>query len=161
MATVLLWAIVRQVFHEKGPRTYKAHLSLENVQEFREFIQAGAAKQLAESCESICIGQELPIRSAGIGHGAEFIQDKGPTVEPGTSVREQDRPTMDGPRRQCNNPGDRKNEWEKTDGHNQVEGAFPREGSRDRHLGRVHHVVHTAVTFRNSRRAETMHASEN
>ena len=45
MATMLLRAIMRQIFHEEGPRTDEAHISLENVQEFREFIQASAAHQ--------------------------------------------------------------------------------------------------------------------
>ena len=38
MATLLLRAIMRQVFHEERPRADKAHISLENVQEFRKFI---------------------------------------------------------------------------------------------------------------------------
>jgi len=88
MATLLLRAIMRQVLHQEGSRADEAHLSLENIQEFREFIQAGAAHQLAESRESIRVRQEPPIRSAGIGHRAEFIQNKGLTVQPGTSVRE-------------------------------------------------------------------------
>ncbi len=82
MATMLLRAIMRQIFHEEGPRTDEAHISLENVQEFREFIQASAAHQLAESRESICIGQELSIGSASIGHCAELIQSERLTVKP-------------------------------------------------------------------------------
>ncbi len=80
MATVLLRGIVRQVFHQEGSRADEAHLSLENVQEFRQFIQTGAAHQLPESCESIRVGQKLPIEAAGIGHCPELIEHKGLSV---------------------------------------------------------------------------------
>lgn len=153
MATMLLRAIVRQIFHEEGARTDEAHISLKNVQEFREFIQASAAHQLAESRESICIGQELSIGSASIGHCAELIQGKGLSAKPGAFLREQERPTMDGPRRQCDESGNRKKEREKADGHHQVEDALPREESRDSCLGGVDCVVHKEVNLRNARRA--------
>lgn len=142
MAPLLLRAVMRQVLHQEGTRANEAHLSLENVQEFWEFIQAGAAHHLAESRESIRVRQELSIGSAGIGHRAEFVQDKGLTVKPGAFLREQERPTMDGPRRQRDDPGDWKNERKKANGHHQVEDALHGEESRDRRLGRVNHVVH-------------------
>ena len=153
MATMLLRAIMRQVLHEEGPRADEAHISLENVQEFRKFIQAGAAHQLAESRESIRVGQELPIGSAGIGHRAEFIQGKGLSAKPGAFMHEQERPTMDGPRHQCDKSGNRKKEREKADGHYQVEDALPREESCNRRLGGVDHVVHNGVNFLDARRA--------
>lgn len=154
MATMLLRAIMRQIFHQEGPRADEAHISLENVQEFREFIQAGAAHQLAESRESICVGQELPIGSAGIGHRPEFIQGKGLTMKPGPFVHEQKRPTMEGPRRQCDESGNRKKEREKADGHHQVEATLPREESCNRRLGGVDHMVHNGVNFLDARRAK-------
>lgn len=88
MATLLLQAVMRQILHQEGPRADEAHISLENVQEFREFIQAGAAHQLAESRESFRVGQELPIGSSGIGHRAEFIQSKGLSAKPGAFMHE-------------------------------------------------------------------------
>ena len=148
MATVLFRAVMRQVFHQEGPRADETHISLENVQEFREFIQAGTAHQLAESRESICVGQELPIGSTGIGHRSEFIQDKRLTVKPGAFLHEQEWPTMDGPRRQCDKSDDRKQEREKADGHHQIEDALPREESGDGRLGGVDHVAHNGVNFR-------------
>ena len=148
MATVLFRAVMRQVFHQEGPRADETHISLENVQEFREFIQAGTAHQLAESRESICVGQELPIGSTGIGHRSEFIQDKRLTVKPGAFLHEQEWPTMDGPRRQCDKSGNRKQEREKADGHHQIEDALPREESGNGRLGGVDHVAHNGVNFR-------------
>lgn len=145
MATLLLRAIMHQVFHEEGSWADKAHISLENVQEFRKLIQTGAAHQLAESRESIRVGQELPIGSASIGHRAEFIQDKGLTVKPGASLREQERPIMKDPRRQSDDPGDRKNEWEKADGHHQVKDALPWEELGDGRLGGVDHMIHNGL----------------
>ena len=153
MAPLLLRAVMRHIFHEEGTRADEAHLSLENVQEFREFIQAGAAHQLAESCESICVGQELPIGSTGISHRSEFIQDKRLTVKPGAFLHEHERPTMDNPCRQCDESDDRKQEREKADGHHQVEGALPRKESRERRLGGVDHVVHNGINFRDAWRA--------
>ena len=153
MPTVLLRAVMRHVLHEEGSRADEAHVSLENIQEFREFIQAGAAHQLAKSRESIRVGQKLPLGSAGSGHRAELIQNKGLTVQPGTSVREQERRTMDGPRRQCDDPDDRKNEREKANGHQQVEDTLPREESGNGRLGGVGHVAHNGVNFRAAWRA--------
>ena len=150
MATMLLRAIMRQVLHEEGPRADEAHISLENVQEFRKFIQAGAAHQLAESRESIRVGQELPIGSSGTGHRPEFIQGKGLTMKPGPFLHEQERPTMEDPRRQCDEPGNRKKKREKADGHHQVERTLPWEESHDSRLGGVDDVVHNGVNLRNA-----------
>ena len=153
MAALLLWGVMGEVFHEKGPRTNEAHLTFQYVEESGEFIQAGAAHQFAESRESIRVGQELPIGSVGIGHRTEFIQGKGLSAKPRAFLHEQERPTMDSPRRQCDKSGNRKKEREKTDGHHQVERALPREESRDRRLGGVDHVVHNRVNFLDARRA--------
>ena len=153
MASLLLRAVMSEVLHEEGPRTDEAHISLENVQEFRKFIQAGAAHQLAESRESIRVGQELPIGSSSIGHRAEFVQGKGLSMKPGASLHEQERPTMDGPRRQCDESDDRKKEWQKADGHNQIQGALPGEESCNSRLGGVNNVVHNGINFREVRRA--------
>ena len=142
-----------QVFHEEGPRTHEAHLAFQDIEESREFIQAGAAHQLAESRESIRVGQELPVGSAGIGHRTEFIYLKGLPVEPGALLHEHEWPPMEKPRRQCRESDDRKKEWQKADGHHQVDGALPREESGDGRLGRVNHVVHNGVDFRDTRRA--------
>ena len=153
MTSLLLRAVMLQIFHEERPWADEAHLALQYIEESRKFIQAGAAHQLAESCESIRIGQELPIGSASTGHRAEFIQDKRLTVKPGAFLHEQERPTMDGPRRQRDKSGNRKKEREKADGHHQVEDALPREESRNRCLGGVDHVVRNGINFREARRA--------
>lgn len=153
MATLLLRAVMHQVLHQEGPRANEAHISLENVQKFREFIQAGAPHQLPKLRESIRIGQELPIGSACIGHRAEFIQGKGLSAKPRAFMHEQERPTVDGPRHQCDKSGDRKKEREKADGHYQVEDALPREKSCNGRLGGVDHMVHNGVNFLDARRA--------
>lgn len=57
---------------------------------------------------------------------------------------------MDDPRHQCDKSADRKKEREKANGHNQIEGALPREEPCDRRLGRVIHAVHNGVTFRDA-----------
>ena len=69
-------------------------------------------------------------------------------MKPGAFLHEQERPTMDGPRRQCDESDDRKQEREKADGHHQIEDALPREESGDGRLGGVDHVVHNGVNFR-------------
>ena len=147
MAPLLLRAVMRQVFHEEGPRTDKAHLAFQYVEESGKFIQAGAAHQFAESRESIRVGQELPIGSASTGHRAEFIQDKRLTVKPWAFLHEQEWPTMDDPRRQCGESDDRKKEREQAEGHHQIDGALPREQSCDRCLGGVDHVVRNGSIF--------------
>ena len=110
VASLLLWAVMCHVFHEERPRANEAHVTLQYIEESRKFIQTGTAHQFAESCESISIGQELPIGPAGIGHRTEFIQNKGLTMESGAFLYEQEWPTMDDPRRQCNESEYRKKE---------------------------------------------------
>lgn len=80
MTTVLFRIVLFQIFHEKRPRTNEAHLAFHDVEQFRKFVQAGAAHQLTESCESIRIGQEMPVGATGIGHCPELIQHKGLSV---------------------------------------------------------------------------------
>ena len=60
---------------------------------------------------------------------------------------------MNDPRRQCDESDDRKKEREKADGHHQVDGALPREESRNRRLGGIDDVVHYGITLRDARRA--------
>ena len=124
MPTVLLRAILWEVVHAKRSRAHEAHLAFQDVEESRKFIQARAAHQLAESCESIRIGQELSVGSAGIGHRTEFICLKGLLVEPRAFLHEQDRPTMDGPRYQCGDPDDGKKERGKADRYHEIQGAL-------------------------------------
>ena len=88
MASLLLRAVMLQIFHEERPWADEAHLALQYIEESRKFIQAGAAHQLAESRESIRVWQELPIRPTGIGHRAEFIQGKGLAVKPRAFLHE-------------------------------------------------------------------------
>ena len=125
MPTVLLRAILCEVVHAERSRAHEAHLAFQDVEESRKFIQAAAAHQLAKSCESIRVGQELPVVSAGIGHRTEFICLKGLLVEPRAFLHEQDRPPMKNPRRQCGESDDRKKKWEKADAHHEVNGALP------------------------------------
>ena len=157
MASLLLQAIVGEIFHKERPRAHEAHVTLQYVEEARKFIQASAAHQLPESCESIRIGQELPIGPAGIGHGTEFIQSKWLTAKPRPFLHEQQRPPMDDPRRQCGESDDRKKERKETDGYHQVDDALPREEPRDCRLGGIDDVVHNGITVRDARRATTLY----
>lgn len=147
MASLLLLAIVGEVFHEKGPGADEAHFALQYIEKSRKFIQTGTAHQFAESCESISIGQELPIGPAVIGHGTELIQSERLTVKPWPFLYEHEWPTMDDPRRQCNESEYRKKERKKADSHHQVNGALPWEQSRDRRLGGVDNLGHNRITL--------------
>lgn len=146
MPTVLLRAIPCEVVHAERSRAHEAHLAFQDVEESRKFIQAAAAHQLAESRESIRVGQELPVGSAGIGHRTEFICLKGLLVEPRAFLHEQDRPPMKNPRRQCSESDDRKKERRQDEGHHQVDDTLPWEQSCDRHLGVVNDMAHNKVT---------------
>lgn len=147
MPTVLLRTIVWEVVHAERSRAYEAHLAFQDVEESRKFIQAGAAHPLAESCESILVGQELPVGSAGIGHRTEFICLKGLLVKPRTFLHEQQRPPVKNPCRQGRESDDRKKKRTQADSDHQVEGALRREESCDRRFGRGNHRVHTGVTM--------------
>ena len=147
MATVLLRAVLCQIFHEERSRANEAHLTFQDVEESRKFIQAGAAHQLAEPCESIRIGQELPIGPTGIGHRPELIQDKRVPVKPRAFLYKEEWPTMNDPRRQRSQPDDRKKERQQAEDHHQVDDTLPWEQSYDRWFGVGDDMVHDRVTL--------------
>ena len=144
MATVLFRGISIEIFYQERPWANKAHLAFQDVEEFRKLIQAGAAHQLAEPCESIRIGQELPIGSAVIGHRTEFAEHKGVSVKSRTFLREQQRPPVKNPCRQCGESNNRQQEWEKADRHHQVKGALAWKESCTRLEG-IKDVAHNGI----------------
>ncbi len=60
------------VAHELGSRPYHGHVALEDVEEFGEFVEAGATQELAVAREAHVVREEFALGVAGIGHGAEL-----------------------------------------------------------------------------------------
>jgi len=150
--TMRFRSVVVQVFHQERPWADQTHFSPQDVTQLGQFVQAGGAQEATEASLSLRIRKQLSSLVTGIGHRAGFIQGKRLPAKPWAFLHEHERPTMDNPRRQCDESGNRKKEREKADGHHQVEGAPPREETRDRRLGGVDHVVHNGVNFRDARR---------
>lgn len=50
------------------------HVALEDVKEFRQLVQAGAAEELAVLGQANVVGKQVALGVAGVGHGAELYQ---------------------------------------------------------------------------------------
>ncbi len=90
MPSSLLGRITRQVFHKQGAGTDQAHLSLEDIEDFRQLVQAGAAQKAAEGGQPHRVGERFPLFVAGVGHGAEFEHQEGASVQPRALLTEED-----------------------------------------------------------------------
>lgn len=146
VATMLLRAISCEVLHEKGPRTHETHLAPQYVEEFRKFIQAGAAHQLAKSREPICIGQELSIGATGIGHCTKFVQQKRLPMQPGSFLYKKEGPAMHDPCHQCGESDNGKKEREEADRHREIEDALAWEESSNRCFRGIDDLAHDGST---------------
>ena len=60
------------IAHKLRPRPNHGHVALEDVEQFREFIQAGAAKELSVSGQAFVIREQVAVLITLVGHGAEL-----------------------------------------------------------------------------------------
>ena len=74
MTMVFLFGIIRQIFHQQGPRPDYGHVALEDVEQFRELIKASGAEELAVGVQPHVVGEQVPLCVTLVGHGAELDQ---------------------------------------------------------------------------------------
>ena len=74
-----------------GARTDEAHIAQQDVDEFRQFVQGGAAQQGAQKGGALFVRQQAPLRVPGIFHGFEFDDIKGFEAAPDALLQEKGR----------------------------------------------------------------------
>lgn len=77
------------VTHELGSRPDYGHVALEDVEEFREFVEAGAAEELAVGVQPHVVGEQVPLRVTLVGHGAELDKIEDFLILAGARLREE------------------------------------------------------------------------
>ena len=74
MAVFLFGIVPRQVFHQQWSRPDYGHVALENVEQFREFVEAGGAEELAVDIQANIVREQVAVGVLFVGHGAELDQ---------------------------------------------------------------------------------------
>ena len=100
VAACLLGSIAFEVGDEQGARTHQAHLSLEDIDEFRQFIQAGGAQEAPETGKALPVGQRVALMVKRVAHAAELVEFEDAAVQPGSRLAEDDWPTEEDPHQQ-------------------------------------------------------------
>src|SRR5580658_5352114 len=68
----LLGGVAVQILRQERTRSHETHLTPNHIDQFRQFIQAGAAKKTADSSEALRVCEQLPLRVVRISHRTEF-----------------------------------------------------------------------------------------
>lgn len=89
MAMSLFRIIERQVLHQQWSRTDYGHVTLEDVEEFREFIEAGAAEELAVFGKAHIVREQVAVCVLLVGHGAELDELEDFFAFAGAGLREE------------------------------------------------------------------------
>jgi hypothetical protein len=77
VATGLLSGIKGQILHQQGPRANKTHLSTQDVEKSREFIDGGTTQPATKWSEPLGVRHEFTIVIAVVCHRTELKQAKG------------------------------------------------------------------------------------
>ena len=80
---------------DPGAWADKAHVPQQNVDEFRQFVQGGAAQQGAQDCCTFFVREQVPFLVPGIFHGFEFDDMKGFEAVPDALLQEEGRCPLD------------------------------------------------------------------
>lgn len=74
MPALLFDCVAIEVLHQQGPGPYQAHVALDDVDQFRQFVKARAPEQLPEPCQPLAVRFRIG-RDPGrkLAHGAELI----------------------------------------------------------------------------------------
>src|SRR5271169_1177053 len=68
MLPFLFWLIASKVLHEQWSGPDQTHISLQNIEKFGQFIDAGFTQEISETCQSLNIGESLSILAPIVGH---------------------------------------------------------------------------------------------
>ena len=72
VAASLLWGVAVEITHQEGTRPDEAHVALHHVPEPGELVKAGAAEELSERNQPLCVRQKLSVRPHSVGHGSKL-----------------------------------------------------------------------------------------
>lgn len=89
MAMSLFRIIERQVLHQQRSRPDYSHVALEDVEEFRELVEARAAEELAVFGKAHIVREQVPLCVLFVGHGAELDELEDFFVFAGSGLREE------------------------------------------------------------------------
>lgn len=77
------------VAHELGSRPDYGHVSLEYVEEFREFVKAGGTQELAVGVQADIVWEQVTVGVLFVGHSAEFYELEDLFVFAGAGLRKE------------------------------------------------------------------------
>ena len=89
MAVFLLGIITRQIFHQQRPGPDYGHVALEDVEQFRQLVEAGGAEELAVGVQPHVVGEQVPLCVTLVGHGAELDEPEYPFALARAGLREE------------------------------------------------------------------------
>jgi hypothetical protein len=93
VAPGLFGIVSRQILGRQGPRPDQTHLSLQDVEQFSQFIQRTGTKELSKPGGPDRIWQEIAIGIPGVGHCSQLDQLKFPGAESGALLTVEDGPS--------------------------------------------------------------------
>ena len=111
------------VAHELGPGPDYGHVALEDVEEFGQFVEAGGAEELAVGVQPHVVGEQVPLRVALVGHGAELDEPEYPFALARAGLREE------GVAMHLDGAEDGEHEQQRAQGENRGQGAQEVQGS--------------------------------
>ena len=104
MALALFGGHEHHVAHELRSRPYHGHVALEDVEEFGELVEAGAAQEPAVGGQAHVVGEQFPAGVALVRHGADLDELEYLFALPGPWLREDGVPAhLDGPNQRQEN----------------------------------------------------------
>ena len=72
MTVFLLGIVTRQIFNQKWSRTAYGHVAFEDVEQFGEFVKAGAAQKLAVRIQANIVWEQVAVGVLFVRHRAEL-----------------------------------------------------------------------------------------
>lgn len=89
MAFALFGGHKDHVAHKLGSRPDYGHVAFENVKQFREFVQTGAAQELSVRIQANIIREQVALGILLVGHGTELDEFENFFVKARARLREE------------------------------------------------------------------------
>ncbi len=101
------------VLHQKRPRPHQAHVTLEHVEQLRQFVETERSEQSSCAAEAIAVGRDHG-RSSDLSHRSKLQDRERAAIETRSPLTEQDRGAEPATNREGNNRDEREQENEST-----------------------------------------------